>query len=138
MERLNSRELDEVLMAASDEDVVLILPRFEVEGSLNLFAQLELTDVLPANPDFSEMTDADVTISEFRQKIQLTVDEDGTRAAAVTSTSIDTSSIRDTEPKLVEADRPFLLLVMHLPSRTTLFAAQINQPKAPTKDTLGK
>jgi len=133
MEQVDSTDLDEVL-DAKDEDVVLLLPRFKVDGSLNLFDQLGLRDMLPAKPDFSEMTDAESTISDFQQRIQLTVDEDGTRAAAVTSTTIVSSAVGKQVPKIVKADRPFLVLVVHVPSRTLLFAAGINRPTATLTD----
>lgn len=130
MEEIDSDAVDDALMTAKDEDVVLLLPRFEVEGSLNLFDQLELREMLSANPDFSEMTDAAAAISDSQQRIQLTVDEDGTRAAAATSTTIVASAVGKDLPKFVKADRPFLLFVMHMPSRTMLFATRINRPIA--------
>lgn len=128
MEHVDSKAVDEALMTATDELVVLLLPRFQVDGSLNLFEQLGLSGSLPPMPDFSEMTDAETTISDIQQRIQLTVDEDGTRAAAATSTTIVASAVGRDVPKLVQADRPFLLLVMHIPSRTLLFATRINRP----------
>ncbi|MEJ7591588.1 MAG: serpin family protein [Planctomycetaceae bacterium] len=134
MEHVDSNAVDDALTNAKNEEVVLLLPRVELEGSLNLFEQLDLSSVLPAEPDFSEMTDAETTISDFQQRIHLTVDEDGTRAAAATSSTIVASAVGEKEPKIVQADRPFLLLVVHEPSHTLLFATQINQPVAPPKD----
>ena len=135
MEHVDGKAVDEVLMTAKDENVSLFLPRFDVEASLNLFDQLNLHGVLPAEPDFSQMTNAETTISDFRQQIQLTVDEDGTRAAAATSTTIVPSAVDRDVPKVVQADRPFLLLVMHMPSRTLLFATRINRPISTSEDT---
>ena len=128
MEQVDSNAVDEALMTATDELVVLLLPRFKVDGSLNLFEQLGLNGMLPPKPDFSDMTDVETTISDFQQRIQLTVDEDGTRAAAATSTTIVASAVGREVPKLVQADRPFLLLVVHIPSRTLLFVTRINRP----------
>lgn len=116
----NAGALAEKLNRASWEEVVVRLPRFELETSLErrelvrfLLSQgAELPfSAVPGAADFSVMSrDADWFISDIIQKSKIKVDEDGIEAAAVTAILMKaTSALIDDPPKPKEfnADRPF-------------------------------
>ena len=107
----------EKLSKATWEDVVVRLPKFEIESS---FSNGELVDFLKAHgatlplsgqADFSAMCeDFPWCISDIIQKSKIKVDEDGIEAAAVTAILMETTSafVEDPpQPKYFNADRPF-------------------------------
>lgn len=112
--------LQEKLERGTYEDVIVKLPKFEVETSLD---KRELVNFLisqgaefpfssvPGVPDFSIMSkDAEWYISDIIQKSKIKVDEDGIEAAAVTAVMMAATSalIEDPPtPKEFIADRPF-------------------------------
>lgn len=57
-------------------------------------------------------------------KVEMTVNERGTEAAAVTQLVID----RDNDYKRLVANRPFLFFIRHQPAKLTWFWGTINNP----------
>ena len=113
-------DLTHMLDHASYEDVIVKLPKFEIETSLGnreLVRFLESRGAtlpfssIPGEPDFSLMsTDSEWFISDIIQKSKIKVDEDGIEAAAVTAIMMGTTSalIEDPpQPKEFIADHPF-------------------------------
>jgi serpin B len=69
----------------------------------------------------------DVAISDAIHRANITVDEWGTEAAAVTGLAFDVSA-RPAAPLVVRADRPFAFAIMHVPTSTPLFLGQVVDP----------
>ncbi len=113
-------------------EVLVALPKFklEYEKSLNdVLKALGMGQAFdPTAADFSRMhrdaIDLQLHISRVRQKAYVEVDETGTRAAAVTSVEVGTTSA----PPMFVADRPFLFAIRERLSGTVLFVGMVRDP----------
>ena len=112
------------------EDVHLSLPQFSSESDLNLKDILKALGMsamfAPGQADFSGMidlgdTDDRLFISMFKQVARIEVDENGTKAAAVTITGTETTSIPNNE---FNACRPFLYAIVENSTHTICFIGQ--------------
>jgi serpin B len=117
----------------TQQEVSLFLPRFDLSwervlnGDLQALGMVDAFD--PSRADFSAMLhgarDAGLHIEKVKQKTFLSVDEEGTEAAAVTSVEVGVTSAPVV--RVVRADRPFLLAIRERLSGTVLFAGLIVQ-----------
>ena len=80
--------------------------------------------------DYSGISEAELLISDVYQQVRLMVDEDGTRAAAVTELIMAMSAAPDDGPEPIEftADSPFLFALVDRPTGTVLFAGAVVNP----------
>ncbi|MDR2756552.1 MAG: serpin family protein [Planctomycetaceae bacterium] len=100
-------------------DVELSLPKFEIESTFNFttfLPALGITDAFNDKADFSGMTvkmeDA-LQIGQAIQKANITVDEEGTVAAAATGIAMKVmSAAPEEEPVVFKADRPFIYFII--------------------------
>jgi serpin B len=85
---------------------------------------------MPESADFSGITDVeDLYISDVLHKATITVDEEGTEAAAATVVIMRAESAPvEEEPISLVIDRPFLFLIQHQPTGTILFMGRVLQP----------
>lgn len=115
--------------ATQYECVQLTMPKFKIEPAENI----NLTEVLAAlGADrlsqlqscsfFTEPTDLKFNIY---QKVGISVDEEGTEAAAATWSGWDGASGITPEPIRVEVNRPFVFLIKEKTSGLTLFAGKL-------------
>ncbi len=111
--------------ASRHELVDLTLPRWDTATDLPLLAPLadlgftdlgELTGIAPG-----------VEVSDAIHRANVTVDEEGTEAAAVTGIAVRTSAVIATPVELT-ADRPFIWAVVHEPAGTPVFAGHVVDP----------
>ncbi len=106
----------------------LSMPKFSLSSELDmkpLIQGLGVTDAFGLAADFSAMTNsAELFISDVLQNARIDVDEQGTRAAAVTMA---VASAKGLSFDLIEmtVDRPFLALVRAVDSGKLLFAAVV-------------
>jgi len=86
---------------------------------------------LPFEPaaDFSAMTHLDLAIWEVIHRANITVDEWGTEAAAVTGGGM-AGSVPPEPDIVVLADHPFAFVVRHTATGTPLFIGQVADPTA--------
>lgn len=122
--------LGAVADSLEQKSVDLSMPRWDFATDLDLVPLLrKLGMVAPFdNADFSGML-PDVFIGQAVHRANITVDEWGTEAAAVTGLAFPTSGRPEPAVK-VRADRPFAFAIMHLPTRTPLFLGQVVDPTA--------
>jgi serine protease inhibitor len=126
-----------LLDEAEPTTVRVQLPRFELEYERTLNDDLEALGMPDAfsqvEADFTRLTPLDlpagqgppwVYISEVKQKTFVTVDEQGTEAAAATSVAI----VLDSGPVTIRFDRPFLFAIRERISGTILFIGMIGDP----------
>lgn len=117
------------MSALHDNDVLIELPRFELEWESSLNDALLAMGMGPAfvpQADFSRMTPApDAYISSVKQKTFMKVDEEGTEAAAVTSVTVGVTSA----PMPLQLNRPFLVAIRERLSGTILFLGAIRDPR---------
>lgn len=114
-------------------DVVLEMPKWECEDSLNLKEVLEKLDIrrfLDASTKVFETGDP-FNLSGAKQKISVKVDEEGSEAAAVTVVEAVLTSMAANEPEIVHyvnANHPFAYAIME--GNIPLFEGTIlNAPK---------
>ena len=114
----NNENISDKLAKTTYEDVIVDLPKFEVETSYDkkeLINYLTNKGVVAAldsqgHGAFEDMIDgADLYIDDIIQKTKIKVDENGTEAAAATAIMMfDTTAMMEPKvPKEFKADRPF-------------------------------
>lgn len=125
--------LSSLMQQLYSQKVDLNLPRFSVEwGTLSLKESLEEMGVSKAFSTelnkFSAMTsDPDMYLSDVLHKSVMEVTEEGTKAAAATAAVMKTRSLP--KPGLeMKFNRPFLFLIVHIPTETPLFVSRISDP----------
>ena len=110
------------------QDVNLYMPKFTVRYEKKLNDDLKalgMTDMFSGMADFSRLSDIPTYVSFVKQNTYLSVDEEGTEAAAVTVIGTKEYAAMPTEVRL---DRPFVLLIREKQYGTILFAAVIGNP----------
>jgi serpin B len=132
---LDTQKFAEVVRSLSETDVILSLPRFEFETSLNLgqtLAAMGMPDAFDRlRADFSGITDpTSLFISEVLHKAFVKVDESGTEAAAATVgiTGLAAAPM-PVEPIEVKVDRPFIFAIYDRQSDSVLFLGRVLNPE---------
>ena len=116
------------------EAVHVGLPRFTIpayEISLNpILKNMGIKTAFDKiNANFSkmaELTGGNLYVSSVKQNTYLKVDEEGTEAAAVTTTTIGTTSVKI--PREFICDHPFGIIISEKTSNTILFMGKIMNP----------
>ena len=136
--RLDSDLLAEIVGAFEARYALadVTLPRFDIETKVDLVPDLKalgLTVPFGSSADFSGMTaEAQLAIGTVIHQANITVDEAGTEAAAVTVVGLDTSG-GPTPTCTVSADRPFVFALQDNDTGAILFAGHVVDPSA-TRD----
>lgn len=114
----------------------LSLPRYRVEYEITLNDALKSLGMgvafSEANADFSAMIESAqrVFISQVKHKTFAEVNEEGTEAAAVTSTEMRATSARsEPKPFRMVVDRPFFCTIRDNATGTVLFMGSIRDPQ---------
>ncbi|MGH3900721.1 MAG: serpin family protein [Pseudonocardiaceae bacterium] len=127
-ELLSPETLAQVETGLRVEQVDLFLPRWDFATDLDLLSALN-TLGLTALDDFSGMSPERLTLDQAVHRANITVDEWGTEAAAVTGLAFTVSA--PPEPQfVVRADRPFAFAIVHLPTGAPLFIGHVADPLA--------
>jgi len=137
---LTIEELDAVLGRLARRDVHLYLPRFEMEHSLSLSDALIAMGMPTAfdegRADFGGMAELPPSqrlfISDVLHKAFVSVDEEGTEAAAATAVivGVTSDSVDPPQPVIFRADRPFLFLIRDAGTGSILFTGHVADPAA--------
>ena len=111
--------------------VDLSLPRFKVTGEEDLITALQATGIkkiFTGEDNFSLITDAKMNISKIKQHTYLTVDEEGSEAAAITYEVMSGSAGPAPVPPSADfiANRPFLFMICESSTNTILFMGEVN------------
>ncbi len=134
--RLDGELLGTVLGNTQTAEVDLQLPMFDLRTATTLSDTLAALGVTapfdPSTTDFAPMsTDPDVvplTVSEVRHEATITVDEEGTEAAAATSVEMETGSAPVDGPVELTVDRPFVFVLHDVETATPLFVGRVTDP----------
>jgi len=126
---------DEVFAASTSRLVQLGMPKFDIQTSTDLASVLGALGMATAfsdKADFSGMTTAEqLFISAVIHQANITVDEEGTEAAAATAVAMaGTSAPAPEETVVLTIDRPFTFWLHDTANQTILFAGRINDPSA--------
>lgn len=113
--------------------VIVVLPKFELHYHMQLNEVLQSLGMEiafdPGSADFSNLGTVaygNAYLSRVEHKTFLKIDEKGAEGAAVTSVGIGTTSA----PPTIHFNRPFLIQLLHKPSRTVVFAGVVQNPLA--------
>ena len=102
---------------------------FETSTVLNdMLSNLGLDNIFSSNADFSGIADQNVNVDTILQKTKLELDENGTKAAAVTAVIMECmSAAEEDEPiiKTVELTRPFAFLIYDSSNDEILFMGKV-------------
>ena len=102
---------------------------FETSTVLNdMLSSLGLDNLFSSNADFSGIADQNVNVDTILQKTKLELDENGTKAAAVTAVTMECMSATvEKEPiiKTVELTRPFAFLIYDRSNDEILFIGKV-------------
>ena len=126
LDSLNSVSLTEKLSNMHVQKIMLYLPRFKVENKFELKPVMEMMGMHLAftdRADFSNISDISLFISEIIHKTYITVDEEGTEAAAVTAIGMYTTSLP--EYPIVMVDKPFIFLIREKSTGVILFIGKM-------------
>ncbi len=131
-------QLDAQLVASIIDDiqptrVALTMPRFEFESDFNLKTTLQamgMTDAFIWNTaDLSGMTgERELFISDVVHKAFVSVDEEGTEAAAATAVIIAPTAMPPVPDVEVTIDRPFIFLIRDIDTGAILFVGRVMDP----------
>jgi serpin B len=122
-------------------EVDVLLPKFELRSQVGVRHALTTMGVRsafdPRSADFDRMIVRNpealrVYLTEIHHDAWIDVHEEGTEAAAATSTvhfSLGCSARVQSAPATFHADHPFVFLVVHNPSRSILLSGWVSDPR---------
>jgi len=113
--------------------VRLSLPRFKlsygVKSLKKVLQEMGMIDAFKGGHAFDVMSqDSEIYLDDVFHKAIMEVTEEGTVAAAATEEIIMTRSMPP-PPVVVKFDRPFVVAIMHIPTRTPLFIGKVDDPE---------
>jgi alpha-1-antitrypsin len=103
------------------------LPKFNISTSYDLkepLVKLGITDIFSDQADLTGFTGRCLKVSKITHKAELAVDERGTEAAAATAVEVIPMSL----PPTLEYNHPFLFVLYHTTTNSTLFIGKIKDP----------
>ena len=109
----------------------LYYPKFVIESEVSNLKEMlidkGMVSAFNQNADFSNMGEnIQLHISKIAQKIYFKIDEEGTEMASSTAISIgETDAQKALE---VRFNRPFIVMICHIPTRTVLFMGKVMNP----------
>lgn len=118
----------------NSESVNVSLPKFKFDTVYNMndsLSKMGMPTAFSEAADFSGMTgNRDLYISLVVHKAYVDVNEEGTEAAAATGVVMDKQSvmIETQQPKIFNADHPFIFAIVHNATGSILFLGKINDP----------
>ena len=128
---LNADALDRILDDIEIDYVTLTMPLFKFESEFSLgetLAGMGMPDAFDARADFSGMTGSrGLWVSAVLHKAFVSVDEEGTEAAAATAVLVPMSGPTK-EPIPVTVNRPFIFLIRDRATGTVLFLGRVMNP----------
>lgn len=131
---LDGSKIKSLTAELKSQPVNLKMPKFDFETSTNAKAPLSELGMAQAfqsdRADFNGITEAEnLYISDVLHKATITVDEEGTEAAAATVVIMRAESAPEPEePISLVIDRPFLFMIQHKPTGSILFMGRVVQP----------
>jgi serpin B len=114
----------------AEKSVFLTMPKFEFKSEFSLsktLSEMGMPIAFSGGADFSGMNGAhDLSISDVVHKAFVSVDENGTEAAAATGVVISTGM--PAEPVQMTIDHPFMFLIRDIQTGAILFVGRVVNP----------
>lgn len=130
---LDSSSIDSIVSSLDMGLVNLILPRFEFDFKVKCKEIMQAMGMEDAfyrfSADFSGMLNPDDSrpwIDEIYHKAFVSVDEEGTEAAAATAVTMIDTAVPD--PVAISADQPFIFLIRDNVTGAILFMGRVLDP----------
>jgi serpin B len=132
-DNLDAEYVNTILDTLQNKQVALTMPKFEFETAFQLkdtLTAMGMPTAFSESADFSGMTgNRDLYISEVVHKAFISVDEEGTEAAAATAVIMKLTAMPE-EPVKVTVNHPFIFLIRDIETDTILFLGRIMDPGA--------
>jgi serpin B len=130
---LDAERMQAIIEDLKHEQVALTMPKFEFDARFNLnqvLTAMGMPAAFSGGADFSGMTGSkDLFISDVLHKAFVSVDEEGTEAAAATAVVMKLAAVAE-EPISVTVDHPFLFLIRDIETGAILFVGRVVDPGA--------
>jgi len=127
---LDPRVLDEARTEATTKNVQLALPKWDFQSDLaglaDTLQRLGMFEVFTPGADLSALSDADLHVTDVIHRSDITVDEEGTEAAAVSGIAAGVSAVAPDVRMTV--DHPFACAVVDEASGAPLFEGVVRDP----------
>ena len=135
LDALAERGLDWFELPEASTEVTLALPKLDISVSNGLAGTLQALDVERAFSDFAQfggISDRPLKVDDVIQKVRVQVDEEGTRAAAVTEIIMVDGCAMDEGPQPIPmvVDRPFVMVIADGDTGAICFAGAVANPAA--------
>lgn len=131
LSNLSPEALHEALQDGFEREVQLKIPKFSTEKTIELLPvlhQMGAGNLFDSSANLSGFsTSTKLTLDDAIQKAKITIDEEGSTAAAATSLFSFRSS-RPAEPAIFHCNHPFLYMIYDQNSRAILFAGIYRGP----------
>jgi serpin B len=131
-EALAAGFVDEAVGALGPRQVILTLPKWDTESKVqlrNALSELGMPTAFTDAADFSGITsEAELAIQDVIHQANITVDEQGTEAAAATAVVIGVTSAPVDEPVELTVDRPFVFALRDTETGALLFLGRVVDP----------
>jgi serpin B len=131
---LDGDRVQGIVRELTNRRVALKMPLFEFDSRFELrqaLGELGMPAAFSDEADFSGMTGTtDLFISDVLHKAFVSVDEEGTEAAAATAVMIVEGEERPADFITMHIDHPFILLIRDIETGTVLFVGRVLDPGA--------
>jgi len=128
----SAERLEGVLAGLESSVIDLRLPKFDLLSTWGLRESLEslgMDEAFSDGSDFSPIADGMMPISEVFHDVAITIDEEGTEAAAATAVVLGEDGGFEPEPEVsVVVDRSFYLVIRDRELDSLMFLARIGDP----------
>jgi len=130
---LDGTQVESIFGSLKTTPVHVTLPKFTIQGATislkDELSKLGMTDAFdPAKANFSALAAQPIVISDVLHQAYVSVDENGTKAAAATGV-IGVPTAVPQEPVTFDANRPFLFVIRDIPTNSVLFVGRVLDPK---------
>ena len=133
VENMTEESIAKLLSGVSYEPVKTEMPKFSSDFSITMeecLKDMGIKDAFSSMADFSEMAENNLFISSVVHKTHITVNENGTKASAVTSvTMANTAVAPPVLPKEVVLDRPFVYMIIDNENNMPIFIGMVTDIK---------
>jgi len=135
LESLSGERLRSILDNAEQCKVDTAIPKFELEYKTELSDVMKKMGMKRAFDDeaaefagLGTAANGNVFIGSVLHKTYICLDENGTKASAVTATTPETTAAKPVEIKQVYLERPFIYMIMDTETKTPFFIGVMNTP----------
>lgn len=129
---LDGPSLAAALDGLHESDVVVAMPKLDLNDRRVLnddLVAMGMTDAFdPTRADFSRMSDTPVLVDQVIHQAWVSIDEEGTEAAAVTLVIAQDMAFEPTFP--IRADHPYLFVIRDRLTGSLLFMGRVEDPTA--------